>query len=236
MKNQNIELEILRAIQARAVPTGATALTEQLNLPQATIGRIMNRLDQMGYLKKISNKGRVLSENGEAYLNQMAEQRHKEEAAEILISSSSSLSLTRLVEILEIRRNLEQQSVRLACEHATSAELESLKGVMLEYLYEINSGGMGSAQDLNFHLTLARYSGNETLYQILTLLLTTHHAYADFALHSKTFLIKQADSHHEIIQALLERSQDKAAAAMASHLDNILIPMREKRDAKASLA
>ena len=47
---------------------------------------------------------------------------------------------------------------------------------------------------------------------------------------SNSSLIKQAYSHHDIMEALLKRDPDAAAEAMAAHLDNILIPLREKRD------
>ncbi len=230
----NIDIQILRAIHARAVPTGATALTGQLHIPQATIGRVMNQLEQEGYLQKVSNKGRILSDRGIAYLKSASERQNREEAADSLIRSSSSLSLDRLIEILEIREDLERRSARLACRNATDSELESLNGIMLEYLYDINNGGDGSSQDLKFHLTLARYSQNKTLHQLLTLLLTTHHAYADFAFHSESFLIKQAEGHHTIIQALIERDPDKAADAMAKHLDNLLFSLREKAAANGT--
>lgn len=230
MKDKTMGTQILYALKTQALPAGAIALSEQLGLAQATVGRELNRLEQDGYLVKVSNKGRILSKKGEEYIKQEEERQKKEQAAGNLIDFSDSLSPARLVEILEVRKLLEPETIRLTCEKATTEELESLRSIMLEHLYEINNGGIGSAQDLKLHLAIAKYSQNETLHQLLLLLLTTKNAYTEFSLNSKSFLLVQAEHHHEIVQALLLRDKEKATAAMEVHLDTILDQIRILRD------
>lgn len=222
MKTTNREISILKSIQNVGIPVGASYLSRQLNIAPATIGRILTDLENQGFLSKVSNKGRVLTQSGTDFLQQEDLREQKAETAERLAVFVTEADKQTLLEVLQVRKLLEGYTARQACQNATEEELLEMERLMLEHLQEIRSGGVGSKTDFRIHLAIAKASKIETIYQILKLILSSDNAYAKFSYvsgHVKNTQIKQHDS---IIQAIQERNPEKAEKAMETHLDQIM--------------
>jgi len=216
-------IQILTAIKTAGVPVGATYLTTQLPIPPATIGRIMQKLEQEGMLIKVSNKGRQLTQKGNTYLEINGQRERKLETADKLINMIEGSSKERLLEILDIRKFLESRSAELAIANATEEQLKELDEIMLEYLVEMRHGGLGNEQDLRLHLKIAKISGNYTIYQILKLLLTSENAYTKFSSASmKDIKHTQLEHHENIVNAIKMRNPEAAKTAMVRHMDQVI--------------
>ena len=223
---QKSNLEILQLIRNYNMPVGATFLGEQLGLPQATVGRILLTLEQKGLLEKVSNKGRRLTSQGMDYVSQQEQLHDKLNAAKSIIETAESGSKKKLYKILEIRLALEALSAERACTNASPEDLQQLDAIMLEYLHELKRGGIGSEQDLQLHLKIAEASGNDTLEQMLRLILTQEKAYTKFSMMSPHFtniLIKQ---HSDIVEAIRNKDAQHAREAMVAHLNHVMEDVR----------
>lgn len=64
-KNERISLhQLLETMQEESSPVGAVYLSQILNIPSATIGRMMRKAEKEGLVASVSNKGRCLTEAG----------------------------------------------------------------------------------------------------------------------------------------------------------------------------
>jgi len=228
MKNEQELIQVLTAIMEANTPVGATYLTTIINIPPATIGRIMQKLENDGMLEKVSNKGRILTAKGTAFIEGKRQREKKLKTADKIINIVESGSKSHLLEVLDIRKYLEGRTAELAAANASSDQLSALDEIMLEYLVEIRHGGLGNEQDLQFHLTIAWISGNTTIYQILKLLLTNDNAYTKF---SSASIVKikhlQLQNHESIVNAIKEHDAKKARKAMEDHLNQVIEDVNE---------
>ena len=69
-KKRNSSFEILTAMQDLNTPAGALQLAQILHLPSASIGRELLELEKAGLLVKVQNKGRILTPQGERFLEE----------------------------------------------------------------------------------------------------------------------------------------------------------------------
>ena len=87
---KNLGIVILEAIKKKNSPLGATFLSQELNIPQASIGRELIRCEEKGWLKKVSNKGRQLTKAGLDYIEKAAIRHSKLETADKLVNISKN--------------------------------------------------------------------------------------------------------------------------------------------------
>lgn len=219
--NQRIHF-ILKSIQDIGLPIGATYLSKKHDIPPATIGRTLAVLEEQGLIKKISNKGRVITDKGRNYLIQEEVRNAKAKNANKLVQLVSKADKNTLLEILQTRKLLEGHTAELACHNAEDSEIDELEHLMLEYLHLIRSGELGSHIDLEIHLTIAKMSRNRTIYQILKIMLTGDNVYTKFSFVSDKLKHIQVKQHDAIIQAIRERSPEKARKSMEMHLEQVI--------------
>lgn len=214
-------IQLLNAIKEFNLPVGAIYLSDKLNITPATTGRMLANLEKDGLLEKISNKGRQLTEKGNDYLIQEKAKIKKLKTANALIHMVENSSKEKLIEILDVRKILEVKSIELACHNANDEDIAKLDNILADHLYVLRHGELGSDQDLNLHITIAKISGNNTIYQILKLILTEEDTYTKFSYvadHVKEVQMKQ---HSDLIEAI--RCHDAVAGkiAMEKHLDQV---------------
>ena len=102
-KKRNSSFEILTAMQDLNTPAGALQLAQILHLPSASIGRELLELEKAGLLVKVQNKGRILTPQGERFLEEERSRREKMKAANELIEAASMETESGLEDILLVR-------------------------------------------------------------------------------------------------------------------------------------
>ena len=220
-KANRVELDILEQIDKSKTPVGASSLALNLNTSQATIGRKLQELEFQGYLEKMSNKGRVITEKGKAHYRQLKARELRDLRVNELVTGSLVNSESDLLDILQVRRLLEREIVRLAASRITRDECKTLEKILSDQRLEIKYGSLGDQQDLEFHTLLGRISGNRILGRMLNLLVTQSLAYLEFSFISKKFSTTVKD-HEDILDALARKDPDSAAQAMVKHIDRII--------------
>ena len=179
-KKRNSSFEILTAMQDLNTPAGALQLAQILHLPSASIGRELLELEKTGLLVKVQNKGRILTPQGERFLEEERSRREKMKAANELIEAASMETESGLEDILLVRKLLEGYAAEACAERIEPKELQKLKDLQADYLYAIRHGRAGSEEDLALHLKIAHLSGSPSILRMLKLILTDQDAYARF--------------------------------------------------------
>ncbi|MDL2253864.1 FCD domain-containing protein [Ruminococcaceae bacterium OttesenSCG-928-I18] len=214
--------KLLQKIEDFGTPVGAIYLSQEMDVSQATIGRLLKDTEDAGYLERIGNKGRQLTAEGRVFLQDQKNVQSKKRTANSLINYVANTSPEKLLEILQARKLLEGFTVRHACMNVTDAHLTELDDIMMEHIAEIRCGGLGNEQDLKIHLTIAKISGNMTIYQVLKLILTEDNAYKVLPSVDDSVRKNQMIQHSDIIQMVKEHNADRAEQAMQDHLDSVI--------------
>ncbi|PUU92261.1 FadR/GntR family transcriptional regulator [Halanaerobium sp.] len=128
-------------------------------------------------------------------------------------------------ELLELRRVLEIDCVKLAAERATEAEIEELQSYIEDLLSSSGYEEESIKADKMFHYTIARASGNK----VLLFFMRSISEAMDFHIkNTRTKLVSKketmtdfASQHQQIFKALKEHNPEQAAAEMKNHLDYV---------------
>lgn len=228
MKREEVRMDIyflLDKITQYESPVGASLLSQELNVPQATIGRRLKDLENMGYLKKYSNRGRKITEEGMNILKKKKYETSRHEEATELVKIKSNVTRKSLVECIEIRKKLEIMAVELACDKITSKQADELREILNNYAREVSHDTEKKGpMDLLLHLKIAKISDNQTLHNILRIILISDDKYIRFydltkKIENGAICLRQ---HSAIVSAIIERNIEKAIAAMNEHLEKVM--------------
>ncbi len=220
--------QVLHMVHAARRPLGASALAaalqqEGVHVSSATAGRLLGDLEEQGYLVQVSNKGRVLSEQGKAFLEDFQEQEHLQGLAFQLLQEIRWGNTEEMIGVLVARRAIERETCRLAALHATEREAEEIL-TFAEILEqgESFSERHAAVMDHKFHEALALASGNAVLLAALRLIHRGPSFWRSLAnvRSDKRYSIR--GDHLSIAQAVVDRNPDEAERVLLEHLDKII--------------
>jgi GntR family transcriptional repressor for pyruvate dehydrogenase complex len=128
-------------------------------------------------------------------------------------------------ELLELRRVLEIDCVKLAAERATAAEIEEMESYIEDLLSSSGYEDESIKADKMFHYTIARASGNK----VLLFFMRSISEAMDFHIkNTRTKLVSKEETmsdfarqHQRIFKALKDHDSEKAGAEMKNHLDYV---------------
>ena len=126
-----------------------------------------------------------------------------------------------LSEIFQFRELLEPQIAGLAARNATEEDISILQDILERQQKELNNNKVSKKLDEDFHLALAKASGNSILLQVVELLghifLRSRHEYSQSP-DRRRLSIK---GHQEIVMAIKASDSKAAKELMADHLNEI---------------
>lgn len=169
-------------------------LADKLGVSRTPIREAIRKLELEGLVIMIPRKGAVVAEITEKSLR----------------------------DVLEVRRALEELSVKLACEKIQEEELEELKVAAKEFESALKTGDVTAfaEADVRFHDIIYRTTDNQRLIQLLYNLREQMYRY-------RVEYLKREDSHdtllaeHQyIIEMLEKRDVKRAVEAVCAHVDN----------------
>lgn len=126
-----------------------------------------------------------------------------------------------LEDVLEVRAALEELAVKKACQNMTKEQLSQLRQAAKKFAECLKREDlMASAQaDVDFHEIICEATGNRRLIQILNNIREQIYRYRLENLKDKSSHANLVEEHRIICQALEERSQEKARAAIRVHIE-----------------
>lgn len=187
-------------------------LKEQLNVSRASIREAFSALEMIGLIESRHGEG--------TFIKTSPDKNILEPLSIILMLEESSVE-----DLIELRRVLEVDSVRLAAERRTEKELREIEG----YIEKLaNSSGFEEKSveaDEKFHYTIARSSKNKALYYTMISISEL----IDYQIYNiRTKLVSQEKpmqiflaQHKLIYEAIKSKDSKQAIKAMKDHLDYV---------------
>jgi GntR family transcriptional repressor for pyruvate dehydrogenase complex len=151
-------------------------------------------------------------------------------------------SMLDVMAIIEFRIDVEAASAALAAARRTEQNLRQISSALERFASELERGGTDvTAHDVEFHLQIARASGNRYFFDVLSQLgravsPRTRLGSAEIAELDHIELLRNVLSEHQTIYRAIERQDpDDARAAMRMHLSNSRERLRRAHDLSKAL-
>jgi len=126
-------------------------------------------------------------------------------------------------DVMQARIALECQAIRLACQRATTADIERMRGALDAIEATVNDASIGGQADFNFHIALVRASKSDTLIQLYGamtgLLIRSHRDRRGLVGDHHDETIKRAivEDHRHLLGMVIAGDEDAADQALRKH-------------------
>lgn len=182
-------------------------LSLQMEVSRATIRDAIRILEVRGYVVRIHGVGVKVNDR----------------STEVAISSLSDMILRNDIsfnDLLEIRKLMEPKAAELATIHATTSDLEALENCIVKMEGESSNTKVYQENDYGFHEILAKASGNQLLYTIVSSYSALLIRQIDEADSYEIELESEHHFHREIYNRIIKKDSEGAKEQMMIHLDN----------------
>src|SRR5215469_14033310 len=130
-----------------------------------------------------------------------------------------------ILAMLELRIAIETEAAALAAKRRSDNHLNAMRRAMESFKEEIHSGRGAVDADFQFHLTIARASGNRYFLKIITTLGSRMIPRARFHIDEhqrpqQEYLVRIDHEHEDIYNAILRADPEASRAALRNHLSN----------------
>jgi DNA-binding FadR family transcriptional regulator len=127
-----------------------------------------------------------------------------------------------ILDLLETRRILERETIRLAVRHATERDLARIEEIVRQQERQVAAGGLGVEMDVQFHDAIAEIGSNKALRSLLSIL-RQQGQYSVIITHIRRRVGgRLAVDHVEILDAMRRRDVERAQRAIDSHLRKLI--------------
>ncbi len=132
-------------------------------------------------------------------------------------------SATEIAETMEILIGLEQLAATRVAQSQQGDVLRSIERIYAEMRQAARHGDPSSYYELNndFHLSIVRGTGNRSLVELHEKVMWHVHRERHRANVVESVTVESAESHDEIVRAILEHRAEDAGFAMRRHLENV---------------
>ena len=132
-----------------------------------------------------------------------------------------AISKKLLVDLIEARIPIEVQSVTLAAQHATPADLDELRDLLARAGATLDDATLLNQTNLAFHRVIARASDNAVLLQLLEVLGSLFKQEQRVILDIHGSQARDHAEHLQILEALTRRDARQAGDRMRAHLEGV---------------
>lgn len=123
-------------------------------------------------------------------------------------------------DLIEMRKLLELDAVRLACRRATSKHFEEMEKILAQAEERVERGEVPTEEDYQFHRVICRSSRNSILHRIWTPLVEYSDSVRNESLSREGRARAALEEHRLIMEAIREGDQATAVERMREHLEN----------------
>lgn len=229
----------LTLLSGSSDPVGNHRLVEALVengivVAEATAGRILHSLVLRGFARTLGKRGRIATDAGLARLEELREGRRRRERSARIAASADVADLDTLLEMLHVRRAIEPEAARLACEHADSHDLTELTGLACAHCLAATKGQEWLPPAVSFHRSLLLASHNRVLIEIGLMAIEQTDSYLldKISLNSQYSEITAeqvdrdarsfASDHERMAEAVRQRDKATAEKETRQHIDKLL--------------
>jgi DNA-binding FadR family transcriptional regulator len=220
--------EILTIIHRSSDPVGARKLSRALlqagvSTSEATLGRLLRKLDAQALTRPVGAKGRVLTAEGRRLRATLEAQRRHIDS---LQAATEITTVQDVIDLLVARRAIERECARSAALHASEEQLARLRDIVAEHEAKLRAKSPPNEESLGFHRELAALTPNQVLRAMASIAfdasLESGHALLDVIVFSHGTEQEGVREHHAILDAIARHDPDAAEEAMAAHLGRLV--------------
>jgi GntR family transcriptional repressor for pyruvate dehydrogenase complex len=228
MRSEDDRLWAVLVLLARhADPIGSTTVCEHLSaegwsISEATVGRVLRRLERKGAVEKRGRQGRVLTTHGRMLLSDLTRTRRQRTHGMQLSELLNDSGYRRIREVMLVRLLVEGEAAGLAADNGPPERLEALGAVVARSRNHLADGDYDTDDDNLFHNTVAEASGNGVLAAMVRFLREAEGMDVLFMRVRQEMGLKSLEDHAQISDAIRAGRPELARAAMRAHLQNVL--------------
>ncbi|MEL1136460.1 FadR/GntR family transcriptional regulator [Desulfitobacterium sp. THU1] len=187
-------------------------LAVRFNVSRASVREALSALEMMGLVEIRSGEGTFIKEvNLDSVVTPLA----------WVLSMEKDI----LIELLEVRKMLEGQTVALAAKRAAPEDLRELADALKAMLDDMQMGRLGEEADMRFHYAVARASKNKILLRLMNAISDTMHQSLKASrvrLYEENVSPERLYKEHVfILEAITKQNDEDARRYMLEHLAGV---------------
>ncbi len=226
-QNGEKEYFVLEIIDGFNEPVGSGTISTELKrkvgeISEATVGRLLRRLDERGWTEKEGFRGRVLTEEGKVALEKLREENKRKDDTTRFLELTRVEEKEELINILIARRAIEREIARLAAEKATEKDVEGLTEIIERNLGKIKASKPGADEDVAFHKFLAEIADNKFLEVALDLIRQEGQLSPILEYVRQRVGSAIVADHKMVLDAIARGDAEGAERAMVDHIEGII--------------
>jgi DNA-binding FadR family transcriptional regulator len=221
------DLIVLESIKDTNEPIGSWALVESLEgsdfkVSSASIGRILYRLEKLGYVEGLGNKGRIITKSGLGAIDRSKVLKTLDGHRRQLETLINSKVLEDFIMVLQARKAIERETSRLAAENVTEASMARLKAILEEQEIRARKGESIAEIDIAFHREIAKASHNTALMALYEILSTMGQQSELFEFVRSRVDATYRQAHRSVLEAIQAHDSDEAERCIIRHMDALI--------------
>ncbi len=221
------ELIVLECIRDSTEPLGSWSLVEHLEgrgyrVSSASIGRILYKLEQRGYVEGQGNRGRIITGAGVAVIGKTRAFNSMDSHRRDLENLINSKVLEDFIMVLQARKAIERETARLAAENITETEKRTLTAILEEQEIKAARGESIADVDIAFHRGIAAASRNSALLALYGILSTMGQQSELFEYVRSRVNAPYRPAHRSILEAICSHDPDEAERRIIRHMDALI--------------
>lgn len=180
-------------------------LSEKFGVSRSSVREAIQRLEYYGILKSIPQSGTFVANIGVIAMNG-------------IIDDILELDDFNFKSLVETRILLELKTVRLAAIRRTEDDLKKIKAALQAYTTKVLNGEDAVQEDLLFHLSIAKASGNATINNLM--LIITPEIITNFGKYhvcDENQAVMGIKEHTDIYEAIIAQNPQLAKQKMKEH-------------------
>src|SRR5262245_55125912 len=189
---------------------------------EPTVGRFLRALDRRRLTARVSNKGRGLTDAGQARLEQLCAAESRLAYERELVRAIRGTTVEEILDLLVARRALGRATARLAAARATPTDVARLEAAIREQRAALATQGVAAAADVGFHALVAQAGGNRVLAAAIELIRRDRQLTALLDAMPRRTSHRWVVGHEEILAAIKSGAPDEAERAMIEHIDSVI--------------
>ncbi len=195
---------------SRLPPERELAVTFKVSRP--TLREALHVLEALGLVEVRHGDGTYVSKNPSALSPRVLKQMLRKDD-------------TLLLDMVEVRKEVEVRNAELAAKQATDEEIARLATILEEIGRDVGAGRDDFERDVHFHLTVAKASHNRIRFFITTSVLLAH---SELLREARARMIRRQprlvedflQEHRAVYRGIQAREPAAAGAAMLRHLED----------------
>jgi len=184
-------------------------LAERLQVGRSSVREALRALELLGI---------IITKQGEGtFIQDPADHRFVDILAFYILHQEKSKK-----DLLEMRKIIELDAIRLATKHVTDEQLEEMKMILNEAENKWDKKIIPEEEEYRFHQLIAKASHNSILYKVWGLVIAYGKPVIKQSLIREGRIAEALSEHWQVYYALAEHNMGKAEEKMKDHLEHSL--------------